>query len=77
MISVKQAYLIASRDYSRKLTDCYDIGSSFVFYFDEGDGSPYIVVNKSDGRKSRMFMPPISNMRILENGVKLKVSEIL
>lgn len=77
MISVKQAYLIASRGYSKKLTDCYDIGSAFVFYFDEGDGSPYIVVNKSNGKKSRMFIPPISNMSILENGVKLKVSEIL
>lgn len=75
MIGVKSAYLIASRGTSGKLTDCYDIGDSFAFYFDEGDGSPYIIVNKTTAKKSRMFVPPISNLRILENGIKLNVSE--
>lgn len=76
MIGVKSAYLIASRGVSGKLTDCYDIGNYFAFYFDEGDGSPYIVVNKKTAKKSRMFIPPISNMKILESGTKLNVSEI-
>lgn len=85
MTEIKKAYLIAkekSMDY--ELLDCTDIGKEWVFNFGEIDseggiipGTPTIAVDKQT-RKIRPFLiPPISNLKMLQKGSKVKIQDIL
>lgn len=76
-MTAKQAYKIAAQGKEGALTNCYDIGYAFAFYFDEGDGSPFVIIDKSSGEKSYMHIPPISNIEILENGEPVPIGEIV
>jgi hypothetical protein len=76
VLDVKEAYTIAKAGIKDKLTDCYDTGNAFAFYFDSGDGSPYIVVNKKTKEKTFLTVPPVSNIRKLEQGKKINADEI-
>lgn len=72
-MTVEKAYKIAARGRVGRLTHCYDIGNAFAFYFDEGDGTPFVVVSKKDGEVELMHIPPVSNIKKLENGTKIPI----
>ena len=76
-MTAAQALKIAIKGTKGQLTHCYDIGDAYAFYFDEGDGSPFIVIAKNDGEKSFLHIPPISNIKLLESGKKIPIEKII
>jgi len=76
-MTAAEAYKIAMKGKKGQLTHCYDIGNAYAFYFDEGDGSPFIVIAKSDGKESLLQIPPISNIKILESGKEIPIKQLI
>lgn len=76
-MTVEQAYKIALQGRHGKLTHCYDIGDAFAFYFDEGDGTPFVAVGKKDGKIKLLHMPPISNLKKIEDGTAIPIEQVI
>ncbi len=79
MMSPKEASRIANRkmkDYM--LLECVDIGNRFAFSFGLKDksvppGMPIVCVDKANGEVTYMTIPPIENLKTLNNGKLVEV----
>lgn len=76
-MTVEEAYKIAVRGRHGKLTYCYDVGDSFAFYFEEGEGTPFVTVGKKDGEIKLLHIPPISNLKKIEDGAAIPVEQVV
>ena len=81
MINLKEAYNKAQAEFSKyTLKDCVDIGNAFAFYFSRSNesipGIPYIVVNKETGKVEYLSVPPLKNLYLIQNGVRLNIKNI-
>jgi hypothetical protein len=76
MITVNDAYKIAKRGIKDALVFCGDAGDRYVFYFDSGDGSPYITVNKHTMKRDFLPVPPLSNLDIVERAKEIDIATL-
>lgn len=79
MIELKKAYEKAHKEFpDYKLIECVDIGDAYAFYFSPGDsipGVPYVAVNKETEAVSYLTIPPFENLKIIQNGKRINVTE--
>lgn len=79
LIDLKKACSIAKKEFKDlELINCIDIGDKYVFSFgvnkdDVPPGLPIVCVQKENGKVSYMTIPPLENLKILENGKEIEV----
>lgn len=77
MITAKKAYEFAKRGINAALTHCYETDGMYIFYFDSGDGSPFITVDKHIMKKGYMPVPPLANLDIIERAKEIDIATIM
>lgn len=78
MFPIEKAIKIAKEQFPEfDIYDITDIGEKFAFSFDTGDnpvpGIPFVCVSKENGEVSFLTIPPIENIKLIENGRKVKM----
>jgi hypothetical protein len=76
MLTVNEAYKIAEKGINDALTHCCETDKQYIFYFDSGDGSPYITVDKRTRQKGYLPVPPLSNLDIIERAKEIDIATI-
>lgn len=79
MISNERAINIAKEQFPDfPIYDITDIGEELAFSYDTGEppipGIPFVCVNKNTGDVRYLTIPPIDNIRIIENGKSVTVN---
>lgn len=79
MITIQEAYKKARKEFSGRLQDCIELSSGWAFYFSDGDtpGSPYILVVRESGEIEHLYVPPMSNLKLLRSGTHINLKIFL
>lgn len=81
MMTVKEAYLKAKKEFpDYRLIECVDIGDTLAFYFSPSEtpipGIPYIGINKETGNVKILNIPPLKNLRLIQNGKRIDMRNV-
>lgn len=70
MITLEKAKGIAQKQFPDfPVFDIRDIGSKWAFSYDTPiPGIPFVCISKSNGDINYLTVPPIENLKIIENG---------
>lgn len=80
MINIHAAYRLAKQHSSGTIRDCVELKSYWAFYFSENEatpGLPYLLINKESGDIDYICIPPISNLKLIQSGVKVDIEKVL
>lgn len=77
-MTLQEAYKIAQKCFPKEqISDCVQLEEGWAFYFGESiPGKPYVRIHYDSIQPEYLTVPPLRNLKIVQNGKRIPLEEL-